>query len=181
MAANDGDGPTHKYAIRQGDDAEYDTAVGDEWYWRHEEGNPRITTHCQDRWDERTPAGAVAPETAWEHAVGVGDDVLDAFEDQGGQTPDEVRLYHGVTAAGETYSVLFIVCGTRDGDEYHARTVYPIGDVDDPRLRMYLAVVEWQAACMYGDTAACDTPRQPVFVESSVPESFVAEWAGDGG
>lgn len=190
MASRDdptgGTATTHKYAVNPDDDAEYtNTAVSAEWRWRHERGNPRITTHCQERWDERTPPGAVAPETAWEYGVGVGDGVLAAFADQGGQTPDEMRLYHGVTdppnAPGEPYTMLFIVCGTRDDDEYHARTVYPVGDVVDPRMRMYLAVVEWQAANMHGDDDACDTPTQPVFDGGMVPAAFVEAWVADGG
>lgn len=29
---------------------------------------PLVTGHAAERWDERTPADAVAPETAWRHS-----------------------------------------------------------------------------------------------------------------
>lgn len=161
----------HKYAVRPGTDAEHDTATSREYRWRHEHGHPRITQHAQDQWDARTPPGSVSPETAWENAVGVGDGVLDAFEDHGGQTPDEVRLYHGVTDAGEAYTILFLVCGRPGdaGDEYHVRTVYSPSGTDDPRLRAYLAVVTMQCAQMHGDEAAVDTPATPVFDRRDLP------------
>lgn len=48
---------------------------------------PLVTAHAAQRWDERTPAAAVAPETAWRHGQRIR-----AAERPTGM--DECRLHH---------------------------------------------------------------------------------------
>lgn len=165
---------TTKYSVRPETEAEHDTATNSEYRWRHAHGHPRITKHAQEMWDERTPPGSVSPETAWEHAVGVGEELSDWFKDATGQTPGDVRQYHGETPAGERYTMLFLVCGERGdgGDEYHVRTVYQ-EDEDAGKIQALLAMVRWQCTRMHGGADAADTPQELVFEEAFLPRSFV--------
>ena len=49
--------------------------------------------HALKRWDERTPTGSVAPETAWRYGLGLPADLQPHFTDREGLEPDEVKLY----------------------------------------------------------------------------------------
>lgn len=79
--------------------------------------SPWVTRHAASRWDDRTPAGSVAPETAWRHAQRV-----DARPPL--QSFDEVRVHQ---AAG---AVLL-------RRNYHIETVYDLDDLE-PRYRRAL-------------------------------------------
>ena len=151
--------------------AKYSTSRA--WQWQYENDNPRLTTHFLQRWNERTPPGAVSPETAWDHAVGIGDHLVEYFEDSGGQVADEVRLYHGQTSSGEYYTPLFIVCGSPEGAaEYHVRTTYQLDNVADPRVAAGLMVTAWTCSRMHADSPATDTPTDHVPIPDVLVPGF---------
>lgn len=77
--------------------------------WRHAEQNrPRITDHAVDPHNQRTPSWSSSPETAWTNGIDVSD-LASYLEDQGGQTPEEVRYYAEDRAGVEWYGVLLLV------------------------------------------------------------------------
>lgn len=87
----------------------YSTSGNPRWTWVHQKGNPHLTSHLQERYDERTPRWACSPETAWEDGVDVSD-LAPYLEDQGGQTPEEVRYYAESNLSGtDWHGVVFIV------------------------------------------------------------------------
>lgn len=93
-------------------------------------GFPRLTDHAADRWDERTPRDAVAPETAFEEGMDVSE-VRDKVVDKGGQQPDQVVYWYERTNL-EAYGILFIV---RDDV---IKTVYRAEWINDEPTQAYL-------------------------------------------
>ncbi len=90
--------------------------------WSFDRQNPNLTIHALNRYDERTPSWASSPERAWTEGVDVSD-LAPYLEDQGGQTPEEVRYYaepspdhrdwHGVLVLVRDGSM--ITCYTHEG------------------------------------------------------------------
>lgn len=95
--------------------------------WQAQHG-VRWTRHALDRWDERTPADALAPETAWR----VGDEVdhPDVIRTNNGRTPDRARVYREAD-----WGAVMLVSEHRDLDA--VVTVYALDSVYDRRAREY--------------------------------------------
>lgn len=91
--------------------------------------------HLRDRWYDRMPPQARTYSWAWDKGTPVGH-VRNHFKDKYGRTPDEMRLYHGVTCLGEEYVALLL---RRDSTLV---TAYPYtGSVGDNRVEAYLDVM----------------------------------------
>ena len=57
-----------------------------------QQGNPPMSRHLLQRWDERTPSVYPSPEYAWEMGAEVSG-LRYAFQDRGGQIPSRCRYY----------------------------------------------------------------------------------------
>lgn len=176
---DDGHSESYKYSVRPETDAVYDTATkyatNTEVRWR-QQGNPRITYHCEQRWDQRTPAGSVSPETAWCHAVGIPPVFAAVFATTSGETPSELRVYRGCVD-GEGFGVVFVVCGDTQNEEtpaYHVRTVYDTALIEDMRVRAFVAYAEWECCRMHHASDGAGVPADPVFDARVLPSGFVA-------
>jgi len=114
-------------------------AVGRAMSWRNErDGRPRFADHVvgggaegAGRWDQRTPPGAVSPETAWERGVDLDDSVLMWFANNQGRVPEQCRLF-AERVGDRQYAVLMPVI---DGC---VPTVLRVGWVDRVPRRSYL-------------------------------------------
>lgn len=96
--------------------------------------SPDLSEHAADRWDQRMPPAAVAPETALDEAVPVHRDARSLFRTGRHPTPDDVLLYRG-QADGEVYGAVFLV--VEYGTESVAVTVYRVRSRYDASLRAY--------------------------------------------
>lgn len=125
--------------------------VSERTRWQHEH-DVRLSDHAIDRYDDRTPPGAVSPETAFEaskpagcirHArefkrlVSTHDNRPDRHE-----PPDEVRLYCGYTPRGERYTAIFIIRSS--GGDTVVTSVYPLAFIRDNRVKSYLNAITRQ-------------------------------------
>lgn len=77
------------------------------WQWDHKSGNPNLTKHALERYDQRTPAWSSSPEHAWTNGIDV-TSLSDYLIDKGGQTPEEAR-YYAETTDREWFGVLLLV------------------------------------------------------------------------
>lgn len=71
---------------------------------------PQLSSHCLDRYDERTPAGTVSPEAALQAAI-PDDGIAEhpRFGDASDDYPDPDRVWiHTDYADGEWYTIVFI-------------------------------------------------------------------------
>lgn len=84
----------------------YGDQISDEWRWSCESG-VHMSRHASERWDERCPADAVAPETAWEQGVTIDESAHGLFADQYGNVPDEVRTF-GEIETSRPYQAVMI-------------------------------------------------------------------------
>lgn len=94
---------------------------------------PRPTDHYVERWDERMPAAAVAPETALRYSLCVPSEARGLFAGTVEREPAGVRL-HGGEADGERFGAVIIVV---DDNERAAVTCFPIELMDDGPTRSY--------------------------------------------
>lgn len=94
------------------------------------QGNPRMTDHAADRWDERMPPHSVAPETAFEQALDVSE-IRENVKSFSGDVPDETHYFYEPATEG-SYSALFLV------SEGVIKTVYSPEEVRHGPTRAYL-------------------------------------------
>ena len=100
--------------------------------WADREFRPALSDHAIQRWDERMPHEARAPEWVLDRAITT-DFVCRHPHFRERETPaDGVLLYRGETTDGHEYGVIAIVV---DGAVV---TVYRMRSVFDPPLRRYL-------------------------------------------
>lgn len=105
--------------------------------WRNEvSGRPRLSDHALARWDERMPAAAVAPETAWSQAIQLRDGVVQLLDGRTGRA-DCATLY-AERVDGETYRAIFPVI-EREGGARVVPTVLRATALTIKPLRSYLA------------------------------------------
>lgn len=104
--------------------------------WAHKTGL-YISDHCAQRWLERTPHDAIAPETAVERAVA--DSFVVGHPDI---YADRVYIY---APADLAYGAVFI------REDRYLKTVCRIEGYDDPALRAYLWTRAKQARGDEGD------------------------------
>lgn len=71
--------------------------------WHKDHGNPRMTHHAANRWDERTPDDSVSPEYAYENGVDVSE-LREHFEDADGTVAHEIVYWYN-----DGYGVLFVI------------------------------------------------------------------------
>ena len=126
--STDTNGRTYKYSTGpdpHADARETSRTRSKVWQWEHQQGEPHLTSHALDRWDSRTDAASVAPETAWLDGVDV-DLVTPFFE---GRTqphpPDEVRFHRPSGALFVRYDASIVTILRADG-------------VDDGAVRAYI-------------------------------------------
>lgn len=101
--------------------------------WRlNSDHNTTLSNHALERWDERTPAGSVAPERAFDDAIDVSE-LADRIGDA-----DRVRYYYGETDAGDGYAALFMVLRRPEASDV-CRTVLVPERVNHGPTRAYLA------------------------------------------
>lgn len=84
----------------------YGDQISSAWRWSCESG-VNMSRHASERWDERCPSDAVAPETAWEQGVIIDEKAYRLFEDQYGNVPDEVRTF-GEIGISRPYQAVMI-------------------------------------------------------------------------
>lgn len=98
---------------------------------------PFISDHAHDRWDERMPADAVAPETALEHGTRETDIIhLPHYEQHEEGPPDALWLFYETTrTASEKYYAVLI--------ERHGAitTAFRMAGIRYPPLKAYLRTV----------------------------------------
>lgn len=98
-------------------------------------GNPYLTDAAEQKWDTRTPADSVAPETAFEQAVDVSVLALNLRSHRYGE-PDALYYYYDRTDDpawdDDKYGALFVVA-----DEV-VKSVFPLAFVDHGPTRAYL-------------------------------------------
>lgn len=104
------------------------------WRWDHELGNPHMTEHLQERWDERTPAWSKSPEHAYLHGREL-EHIQGYFTDEGGQTPDSL-VYYAERRKAEGYGALLVI---RDDTVV---TMYRLASVENPAVRAFITAIE---------------------------------------
>jgi len=118
-------------------------SIGPRTRWRMQtESRPRLSDHIvggssedgPGRWDQRTPAGAVAPETAWERGEDLPEHLLPWFEREDGTQPVQARLWAEIVD-GEWYAVVFLVSERPDRC---ATTILRVNSIWDRDKRAYL-------------------------------------------
>jgi len=117
----------------------YSLSRREQWRLRGDD-RPRISDHIlggpdedgPGRWDERTPAGSVAPETAWVEGVPLEEAVLSWFDGERLGRPDRARLF----AEREPGYVAIIIC--QDTPQPVATTVFTLEQVHRPERKAYL-------------------------------------------
>jgi hypothetical protein len=110
--------------------------------WRHAgDDRPRLAAHitgrCVDepgRWDERTPAGAVSPETAWTDGVALASETMTWFDPVDNERPSRARAF-AERVDGGIYGVVLPVF---DHGDSTIATVLRICRINDPAKRSYL-------------------------------------------
>jgi len=113
--------------------SKYTTSGSESWHLQGD--RPRLSDHALERYDERMPAGAVAPETAWEHGQDVPESILSWFTSSDKyQPPERVRVY-GDRADGEWYVAVLIV---RERPGPTVVTCYRVETIHQPWRRAYL-------------------------------------------
>lgn len=102
---------------------------------------PRLSNHitgrCVDepgRWDERTPAGAVSPETAWAEGIPLAPEILAWFDPIDNEQPSRARVF-AESVNGTVYGVVLPVFGHGDPT---VSTVLRVRRINDPAQRAYL-------------------------------------------
>jgi hypothetical protein len=150
----------------------YRVTERDRWGMLH----PRLSDHVLERWDERTPDGARSPEFAFLYA----EPVIELrgarhFHDSSKDTDaDLIRVYHGQTADGERYAMVFL--GHQDGsrDDVLITTVYNVEDVRSGPLRSYLWAVSHEAGGIVDEAVAPD-PLADGIPEEPLPRRHVVD------
>lgn len=102
--------------------SKYRLSPRERWSMNHD---VRMSDHAADRWDERTPAGSISPEAAFEHADEVEHPEL--LADRTGHVPDSAHVYNC-----HDYRVAFIV------DDGTIQTVLSLDGVSHGPSRSYL-------------------------------------------
>lgn len=127
----------------------------DRWGMLH----PRLSKHAIiDRWDERAPDGARSPEFAFLYSEPI-EELRGSrhFHDASkNKDADLIRVYHGQTADGERYGMVFLGHDAGDLDGVVVTTVYRIDDVRSGPLRSYLWAVAHEAGGVVDEAAAPD-------------------------
>lgn len=137
---------------------------------------PRLSKHAiLDRWDERAPGGARSPEFAFLHSEPIEElrgsrHFHDASKDK---DADLIRVYHGQTADGERYGMVFLGHDSAH-DGIIVTTVYRIEDVRSGPLRSYLWALAHEAGGIVDESAAPD-PFEDGIPREYLPRRHVVE------
>jgi hypothetical protein len=121
--------------------AKYSVSPSQRWRHAGPDDRPRLSAHITGRtldepgrWDERTPAGAVSPETAWADGVALPPETMAWFDPDDNQRPDRARAY-AERVDGDVYGVIMPVFDRGDST---VATVLRIDHIDEPPIRAYL-------------------------------------------
>lgn len=139
----------------------YRVTERDRWTMRH----PRLSDHALERWDERAPDDARAPEFGYLFSIGV-KELLGArhFHDSSkDKDATLIRVYHGQTRSGEQYGMVFVGHEIAD-DDVIITTVYRIQNTHSGPLRSYF----W--ALSHENGGIVDEAIAPDMFEDGIPK-----------